>query len=107
MAITGVDEAAYKQFLSHGGSLTFEIDATDIDSTGGFESSPLIQPFLNSGFELRPSPVIEEPKERAMLLLYGGSWTRVVTHTYLNGGSITYKKLANGRYEAKVSTPQR
>ena len=107
MAITGVDEISYKQFLSHGGALTFEIDATDIDSTGGFESSPLIQPFLNSGFELRPSPIIEEPQERALLLLYGGSWTRVVTHTYLNGGSVTYKKLAGGRYEAKVSTPRR
>ena len=107
MAITGVDEAAYKQFLSHGGNLTFEIDATDIDSTGGFESSPLIQPFLSSGFELKPSPIIEEPKERALLLLYGASWTRVVIHTYLNGGSITYKKLANGRYEAQVSALQR
>lgn len=107
MAITGVSEAEYKDFLAHGGTLTFEIEATDIDSTGGFESSPLIQPFLSSGFELRPSPIIEEPQERALLLLYGGSWTRVVTHTYLNGGSVTYKKLQNGRYEAVASVPPR
>ncbi len=106
MAITGVSEAEYKHFLSHGGDLTFEIEATDIDSTGGFESSPLIKPFLASGFELRPSPIIEEPQDQALLLFYGGSWTRVVTHTYLNGGSIIYKKLSNGRYEAKVSLPQ-
>ena len=107
MAITGVDEADYRLFLYHGGSLTFEIDAADIDSSGGFESSPLIQPFLYSGFELRRSRIIEQPRERATIILYGGSWTLVVTHTYLNGGSIIYKKLANGRYEAKVSTPLR
>ncbi|MFP5358436.1 MAG: hypothetical protein ACLGHI_08290 [Gammaproteobacteria bacterium] len=107
MAITGVSEADYKRFLSHGGDLTFEIGAADIDSSGGFESSPLIKPFLSSGFELKPSPIIAEPQEGALLLLYGGSWTHVVTHVYLNGGSIIYKKLSSGRYEAKVSMPQR
>ena len=107
MVITGVDEASYRQFLSHGGELTFEIDAADIDATGGFEFAPLIQPFLSSSLELRPSPIIEDPNEGALLLLYGGSWTRVVTHTYLNDGSVIYKKLESGRYEAKVSMPQR
>lgn len=87
--------------------MTFEIDAADIDSTGGFESSTLIKPFLYSGFELKPSPIIEEPQERALLILYGGSWTRVIIHTYLNSGSIIYKKLPNGRYEAKVAVPHR
>jgi hypothetical protein len=93
MAITGVTEEEYKNYLSHGGTLVFEIEATDIDSTGGFESSPLIKPHLSTGFELKPSPIMDEPENSAALFLYGGSWTRVVTHTYKNGGSIIYKKL--------------
>ena len=107
MAITGVTEEEYKNYLSHGGTLVFEIEATDIDSTGGFENSPLIKPHLNTGFELKPSPVLDEPENSAALFLYGGSWTRIVTHTYKNGGSIIYKKLPNGRYEATVSAPVR
>ncbi len=103
MAITGVTEEAYKRFLSNGGSLIFEIEGTDIDSTGGFEKSPLIKPYLHSGFELKPSPILEEPENTAVLFLYGDSWTRVIAYTYKNGGSIIYKKLENGRYEAKVT----
>lgn len=106
MAISGVSETDYRRFLAHGGTLIFEVDAEDIDSSRGFESSPLIQPYLESGFELKPSPIINEPREKAMLFLYGGSWTRVITRTYLDGGTITYKKLPSGRYEANVVVPE-
>ncbi|URL57016.1 hypothetical protein IM816_10100 [Luteibacter flocculans] len=105
MAITGVTEDQYKLFVSSGGSLTFYLDAKDIDSGGGFESSPLISPYLSSGFELVPTPIIHNPSERGTLLLYGGSWERVIAHTYLNKGKIIYKKLPDGRYEAKVTVP--
>lgn len=107
MAITGVTEEEYKNYLAHGGTLVFEIEAKDIDSSGEFENAPLIKPHLNKGFELKPSKIIEEPETSAALFLYGGSWTRVVTHTYKNGGSIVYKKLPNGRYEATVKAPTR
>lgn len=40
MAITGVSEQQYRDYLKHGGNLTFEIDATDIDTRGNFEKSP-------------------------------------------------------------------
>lgn len=105
MSITGVTEQHYRDFLSEGGSLTFEIDAIDIDSSGQFEKSPLIAPFLSSGFELKPTPIIENPKDSCRLLLYGDSWTRVITYAYKKGGSVIYKKLLSGRYEAKVSVP--
>jgi hypothetical protein len=94
MPITGVTEEQYK-------------DAKDIDSTGGFENAALIKPYLESGFELKPSPIIEAPENAAALFLYGGSWTRVITHTYPRGGSIVYRKLPSGRYEAKVRAPIR
>jgi hypothetical protein len=79
MAITGVTEQQYREFLFKGGDLTFEIDSTEIYSSGQFEKSPLIEPFIFSGFELRPSPIIDYPKEAAQILLHGDSWTSVVT----------------------------
>jgi hypothetical protein len=107
MAITGVTEEEYKHFLAHGGTLVFEIGATDIDPTGGFENSGLVRPYLESGFELKPSPILDAPDNSAALFLYGGSWTRVIAHTYKNGGSIVYRKLPNGRYEARIVAPAR
>lgn len=107
MAITGVTEEEYKSYVAHGGTLRFEVEAFDIDPSGAFEKSPLIQPYLNSGFELKPSPVIEMPVNSAALFLYGGSWDRVIAHTYKNGGKIVYSKLPSGRYEAKVEAPVR
>lgn len=105
MSITGVSHAEYEKFLSSGGELTFEMDASDISSSRDFENLPLIKPFLESGFELAPSPMISAPAERARLFLYGGSWTLVIVHVYQSGGKIIYKKLPSGKYEAKVSVP--
>jgi hypothetical protein len=107
MAVTGVSEHEYRNFLENGGDLTFEIDAKDIDASGDFEKSPLIEPFLITGFQLQPTPLVNDPKERATLFFYGGSWTKVVVHTYANKGSIIYRKLSSGRYEAKVSVPSK
>lgn len=105
MSITGVTEEEYKHYVAHGGTLHFEIESSDIDPSGSFEKSPLIQPYLNSGFEIKPSPSIEMPTNSAALFLYGGSWVRVIAHTYKNGGSIVYVKLPSGRYKATVKAP--
>lgn len=107
MAITGVTETEYRHYVDHGGALRFEINASDLDPSGAFEKSPLIQPYLTSGFELKPSPIIEMPANSAALFLYGGSWDRVIAHTYKNGGKIVYAKLPSGCYEAKVEAPTR
>jgi hypothetical protein len=109
MPITGPSEAEYTHFLSHGGELTFNgLRATDIDSVAAFEESPLIKPHLDTGFEIQPSSaVVDDPHSRAPLLYYGGSWTRVVVSAYANGGKIIYRRLPDGMYEAKVSTPLR
>ena len=107
MEINGVTEIEYQNYLENGGSLTFEIDESDIDSTRGFEKSPLIKPYLHSRFELKPSPLVEGSKEEAQIFLYGDSWTRVITFTYKCGGSIVYRKLSSGRYEAKAVIPSK
>lgn len=107
MPITGVTEDEYRHYVAHGGNLRFEMDARDLDPSGSFEKSPLIAPYLDSGFQVAPSPVIEMPQNAAALFLYGGSWDRVIAHTYLNGGRIVYKKLLSGRYEAVAEAPVR
>lgn len=56
MAITGVTQIEYDNFLKNGGVVTFYIESSDIDPGGGFASSPIIAPTLSSGFELVPSP---------------------------------------------------
>jgi hypothetical protein len=107
VAITGVTEEQYRHYVAHGGKLRFEMEARDLDPSGSFEKSPFLAPYLESGFELKPSPVIEMPQNSAALFLYGDSWDLVIAHTYLNGGSIVYKKLASGRYEALAEVPVR
>jgi hypothetical protein len=105
MVISNVTEEEYRSFLSEGGSLTFEIDVTDIELSGRLEQSPRIGPIISSSFGLQPSPVMENSKEVTQFLQHGDSWARVVAHVYKNGGSVIYKKLPTGRYEAKVSIP--
>lgn len=105
MAISGVSHEQYTQYLSAGGTLTFQLDANDIEPGAGFEKSPLISPFLDTGFELKPTPIIESPPDAAQLLLHGESWVRVVVFTYRRGGSIVYRRISPGRYEAVVSSP--
>jgi hypothetical protein len=39
MAITGVSEQEYKDFLKNGGEIVFEIDAAEIDANGSFAKS--------------------------------------------------------------------
>jgi len=105
LAITGVSQEQYAHYLSNGGTLVFQLEANDIEPGSGFEKSALISPFLDTGFELKPPPLIESPSDAAQLLLRGESWLRVVVFTYRRGGSIVYKRVAAGRYEATVSSP--
>ncbi len=105
MAVTGATQEQYRNFLDNGGSLTFVIGAQDIASDSSFENFELITPYLHTGFELRPSSVIHEPKEAAQILVFGDSWTRIVTTVYRNGGKIIYKKLTNGDFQADCTIP--
>jgi len=103
MAITGITRDEYRQFVEKGGTVSVEIDAEDISKNRSFEQSPLIKPYLMTGFELRPSTVIHDPKVAAEIYLYGDDWTKVITTVYRNGGSIIYKKLPNGRFQATMT----
>lgn len=105
MAVTGASPSEYKEYLSQGGLLTFQIDELDIDPSGSFKLSPLIAPHLKTGFELRPTSMIDDDLSAMPLLLHGDNWTKIVVFTYRRGGSIIYRQLNDGRYEAKTFAP--
>jgi len=105
MAVTGVTNEQYKEFLKNGGTLVFTIDSEDISSNTEFENYPLIKPFLNIGFEIKPTPMIEIPDFAAQIYVHGDDWSRVITFVYRNDGSIVYKKNSNGQYEATATIP--
>ncbi len=103
MKIDGPNEEDYRHFLAHGGTVKFELDATDIDGSGEFEEISAIKPKLESGFKLDPSPASTEPTNAAALYLYGGSWVQVVNQITQRRGELEYRRLKSGRYEATAT----
>ncbi|MBK5274154.1 MAG: hypothetical protein JJE30_03780 [Desulfuromonadales bacterium] len=108
MSISGITENEYAKFLENGGFICVTIDKSDIMSESDFETSEEIRPNLFKGFEIPPSNVIVNiPENRATMYQYGEPWDRTVIFVYGHGGKIIYKKIANGKYEAEVTLPQR
>lgn len=106
MAVTGVTNQEYINFLENGGQITFVIDSEDISNDSSFENFEPIKPYLYSGFEIRPSTIIHDPEVAAQLLVYGDSWTKVTTFVYRNGGKIIYRKRKDtGKFQADCSIP--
>ncbi|OHU97801.1 hypothetical protein BLA34_22005 [Ralstonia solanacearum] len=106
MAVTGVSRQQYETFMRSGGTLTFRVEAHDIDNSddGAFEQSPTIQPRLHTGFEIPPTSLImDDPKAYAEAWLHGDLWTRVIVRVYSQGGKIVYRKVAQGQYDAEAS----
>ena len=81
------------------------VDREDFAKDAEFEEASSIKPLLYKGFELPPSPLMAMPQAIADISLYGDQWTRTMTTVYLKNGRIIYKKLHNGRYEAKLQIP--
>ncbi|MBA5686690.1 hypothetical protein [Rugamonas apoptosis] len=102
MAITYSDEkkAEWERFKKEGGSISFEIDGTDISTTRDFEKFPSIQPYLNTGFELPPTKLIESPELQALIQVHGSDWDYILCRIYLAGGKVVYLQKDNGKYEA-------
>lgn len=107
MVNPGVSKVQYEEFLINGGELRFELDAEEIATGAEFEKSPHIAPLLDTGFELPPSAVIENPESAAQLLMHGDWWVRAVVFTYRHGGSVIYRRVSPGRYEATATMPSK
>jgi hypothetical protein len=106
MAITGVTEKQYKEFVENGGSITFVLDPTDLSPENAFESYTSIKPCLYTGFEMGPTLLIHDPKLAGDVYVHGASWDKVMAYVYRNGGKIIYKKLTSGKFQADCSIPK-
>lgn len=95
----------WNAFKASGGTITFEIDATDISSDASFEKLPSLQSLLKTGFEIPPTPLIETAELRTLIQMHGSEWDYILCRIYLAGGKIIYRQLANGRYEATCTVP--
>jgi hypothetical protein len=105
MAATGITEAQYREFLASGGRVVVQLDKIDVFGDTDVEQSPFVAPYLDTGFEIKPSPVLETLAHVDQIDCYGDPWSRVVAIVYRNGGSIVYKRLSPGKYEATLSLP--
>ena len=102
MAIQYPDKAEFEGVLKNGGKVKFIIDENDIDSTGNFKNAAIIKPYLKTGFEIPPSPIIEDPVVAANISVYGDDWTLIIAQSYMNGAKIIYKQLNDGTFEATI-----
>jgi hypothetical protein len=100
---TDVKKDEWEIFKKNGGSITFEIDGVDISANRDFETDPIIQSKLTTGFELPPTPLISSPDLQALIQVYGSEWDYIFCRIYISGGKVIYRKLANGKYEATCS----
>ena len=107
MAITYTEQkhAEWKDFKANGGSITFEIDVTDISHDAAFEESSSLQGKLTTGFEVPPTPLIETAELQALIKFHGSEWDYILCRIYLAGGKVVYRKLGNGKYEAFCTVP--
>ena len=105
MTIQGISREEYQKLFSAGGEHTVVLDRSDISADGSFEEFSLIKPYLDTGFEIEPTPSITEPSMIAALSVYGDDWTQIVARVYIKGGKVIYRRLENLRYEAKITVP--
>lgn len=107
MTIGNITREEYTRlFEPSGGEHVVILDKEDISAGGAFENCGLIRPYLTSGFEIPPTPIISEPEMAAGISVYGDDWTKVIAKTYTRGGKIIYKQRSDGRYEAKITVPK-
>ncbi len=107
MAITGINQEQWSSFIQEGGELIAEIDPEDISNDRSFEQVPSIAKKLKTGFEIPPSPIVYNTEIGDMIELLGEPWVHISAAVYRRGGSISYRLLPNGRYEAKMTIPRK
>ncbi|KQQ72389.1 hypothetical protein ASF70_12710 [Rhizobium sp. Leaf321] len=92
--------------IDNGGFYEIEIDASEIPMTAREEAWENIAPNLTTGFEMKPTSMIGELSAANDILTKIDTWGQIVVLIYRRGGKITYKKLPNGRYDARVERPK-
>jgi hypothetical protein len=96
------EHEAIQGVINSGGFYTIEIDADDIPLSPEDEKIPYIAENLITGFQHAPSTIVQDPKTALEVLRHMDTWGRMQVLIAHVGGKITYRKLPNGRFEAKV-----
>ncbi|HIE0651158.1 TPA: hypothetical protein ACXJNB_004318 [Serratia marcescens] len=88
-------------FFANGGTLVYEVDADEVDEGNpNFHELSTIKPLLSSGFELKPTTVIDDASAAACIVTYGGDWTRFIYRVYSKGGKVIYTQINKNSYRA-------
>lgn len=88
-------------FLANGGVIEYEVDANEVDEGNPhFHQLPSVKPYLLTGFELKPTSVINNASAAAQILAFGEDWTRFIYHVYSKGGKIIYTQINQNLYRA-------
>ncbi|HGM6756488.1 TPA: hypothetical protein ACKQB7_002216 [Serratia marcescens] len=96
---TGITE---RDYYADGGVLEYELSALEVgDGSTAFENFKNIKPYLNVGFELPPTTVVDSPTELAQILALADGWTRLIAFTYAQGGKVMYQQVAPNVYRAR------
>lgn len=89
-------------YYRNGGVLEFELDALEVGGNSTeFETYHSLKNKLHIGFELPPTVIIHDPETLAQIRALSDSWTKLHAYTYARNGSIVYKKLPSGLYNAR------
>ncbi|EPK5524075.1 hypothetical protein ABLU56_13195 [Klebsiella sp. GN_Kp186] len=91
-----------QDYYKNGGVLEFELDALEVGGNSTeFETFQGLKKYLNKGFQLPPTVIIQDKEVLALILNYGDFWTKIHAYTYAQGGTVTYKQLPSGQYYAR------
>ncbi|MGB3251657.1 hypothetical protein [Buttiauxella gaviniae] len=89
-------------YCKNGGVLEFELDALEVGGNSNeFETFHSLKYKLHTGFELPPTVIIHDPEILALIMASCDSWTKFHAYTYARKGSIVYKRLHSGLYNAR------
>ncbi|MDW9365806.1 hypothetical protein GOA99_07180 [Sinorhizobium meliloti] len=87
--------------LKEGGSYTMLLDADDMQMSDDVVEA--LGDTLHTGFEMEPTSLIYFDDAASEILRLADGWTAVPVRVYRAGGKIIYKKLSDGRFEARIT----
>lgn len=102
VAFSDADRDQLNEILKHGGTHTMVIAKSDI-SSNDFEQLETVKPHLEIGFRIPMPPIPGDAKEAADMIVYGDEWAKLLIRLQLRGGDVTYRKRADGKFEATIT----
>ncbi|TCA17381.1 hypothetical protein E0H68_06295 [Rhizobium leguminosarum bv. viciae] len=100
-AFTQADRDGIWSVLENGGSYTTKLAENEM--TMSDDVIEALGDTLHTGFVMPPTSLIYLDEAATKILHLADGWTAVPVRVYRRGGSITYKKLPSGEFEATIN----